>query len=93
MTLKNVTKIAKYKHSRVLSKYFCQLKDRGLSSSIIWEIISRAKACNDNCCVSSAEKQAILNYLDNSNLLNQWNELITTCKQKIKHRLKYTTPV
>ena len=75
-----------------LSKYFCNLKDQGLTSEIKWKIVrqsSTANSFNGRCNLCSDKKISIINFKDCRRLPNECNTLVFKCKHKSKFKLSW----
>ena len=78
------------RNQSVLSKYFWNLKDQGLTPQIKWKILRQCSATNSfnsrfNLCID--QKISIIDFKDRRQLLNERNELVFKCRHKSKFKL------
>ena len=78
------------RNQTALSKWFWNLRDRGLTPYIKWKLIRRSSTpvnFKSRCNLCLIEKICIIKYKHTSKLLNQRNELIFKCRHKNKFKL------
>ena len=80
----------KYNKSTELSKYIWELKDKDITPSIKWKIVSKviSKTRVNFCKLCLTEKFHIVNMFDDCRLLNKKSELINACRHQNKLLLK-----
>ena len=77
------------RHSTELSKYIWELKDKGISYSIAWKILTQARpysTATGRCNLCLTEKYHII-CKPNMASLNKRNELVSTCRHARKFLL------
>ena len=77
------------RHATTLSEYIWKLKDKNISYTTEWRLISKAKAystTNKLCRLCLEEKYFII-FKPHLSSLNKRNELVNTCRHRKKHLL------
>ena len=79
-----------YKHETELSKEVWSIKEKGGEYSIKWKIIKQLPTyipSSGKCALCLNEKLAILEY-KGQNLLNKRSEIVSTCRHRLKYKLR-----
>ncbi len=83
-------RLKRYKTATKLSEMVWNLKNRGVSYTITWEIIRRGhpfRVGQSSCDLCTSEKLEILRRSVDPNLLNSRSELVSKCRHKRKFSL------
>ena len=80
----------KYENSTELAKYIWQLKRDNISFSVKWTIITKVYGSPNPllCKLCLTEKLWIINFINDSNMLNKSSELLSSWRHLNKHLLR-----